>query len=397
MSQERDQVLALAGVFQAAALAQQLARRGYEDEAPFEVVLFVEHQPYYRAADPTLHPREIPDITLDDAYYSFLDMDYSATNIALANDKDAGVIYDIDIRFSDPLTQNALSAFISRNTDEFTLAGLGYANTQYFLQYSLSVYGVLDRPDDELAPVPDERDSGIVANAYLPLLETGHYDVMLQASYYQDYVSNSRKPLSFVLDMQRSEQYGVSFYRNFLLQAAPYTSSDRGDTTNGGVLGIEYGFPSEWYIGMHAQYSDSDASSPVEERGVKLTSNPYSRFKDSDPSTVTMLGLKRTAYFKSITRGNIRLSKVFNLAKYFFTFPLSLRREALFVDYNRYELEPFAAGAKDLTANETVLGIDLDLVAVSKLPIPVSLQYVYNDNELIADRETVRVLVAFTF
>lgn len=36
MSQERDQTLALAGVFQAAALAQQLARRGYEDEVPFE-------------------------------------------------------------------------------------------------------------------------------------------------------------------------------------------------------------------------------------------------------------------------------------------------------------------------------------------------------------------------
>lgn len=36
MSQERDQVLALAGVFQASALAQQLARRGYEDETAFE-------------------------------------------------------------------------------------------------------------------------------------------------------------------------------------------------------------------------------------------------------------------------------------------------------------------------------------------------------------------------
>lgn len=36
MSQERDQTLALAGVFQAATLAQQLARRGYEDEVPFE-------------------------------------------------------------------------------------------------------------------------------------------------------------------------------------------------------------------------------------------------------------------------------------------------------------------------------------------------------------------------
>lgn len=31
----RDQVLALAGVFQASVLAQQLARRGYEDEPPF--------------------------------------------------------------------------------------------------------------------------------------------------------------------------------------------------------------------------------------------------------------------------------------------------------------------------------------------------------------------------
>lgn len=34
--QGRDQVLALAGVFQAAALAEQLAHRGYADEVPFE-------------------------------------------------------------------------------------------------------------------------------------------------------------------------------------------------------------------------------------------------------------------------------------------------------------------------------------------------------------------------
>lgn len=33
---EQDQALAMAGVFQAAALAQQLAHRGYEDEAPFQ-------------------------------------------------------------------------------------------------------------------------------------------------------------------------------------------------------------------------------------------------------------------------------------------------------------------------------------------------------------------------
>ena len=36
MNPDRDQVVALAGVFQAARLAQQLARRGYEEKDPFE-------------------------------------------------------------------------------------------------------------------------------------------------------------------------------------------------------------------------------------------------------------------------------------------------------------------------------------------------------------------------
>jgi len=36
MSAEHDQVIALAGIFQAAVLAQQLARRGYEEQVPFE-------------------------------------------------------------------------------------------------------------------------------------------------------------------------------------------------------------------------------------------------------------------------------------------------------------------------------------------------------------------------
>lgn len=35
-SNERDKTLALAGIYQAAALARQLARRGYADEAPFQ-------------------------------------------------------------------------------------------------------------------------------------------------------------------------------------------------------------------------------------------------------------------------------------------------------------------------------------------------------------------------
>jgi hypothetical protein len=367
------------------------------DQAPTEVVLFVENEPYYRAADPKQHPGRIPDITLDDAYSAILDMDYSATNIAFGNDKDAGFIYDISVSFSDPLTRNMLNLFALRNLDEFTLGGLTYENYQYFLQYSVTGYGILDRPDDGGVPDPDERDSGLIAGASIPFLQTGRYLGSLDAAYYQDYVSNSRKPLSVTLDLVRAEQYGVSMYRNSLLRIAPYTSTDRDDTTNGGLLGFEYGLPAEWYVGLHAQYSESDAQSSVDARGVKLTSDPYARFKDFDPTTVVMLGLKDTIYLKSISKANIRISKVFNLAKYFFTFPVSLRREGLFIDYSAYELEPFVAGAEKVTVNETSLGIDLDLLVISKLPIPIELRYVHNDNENIADKDSFRVNVSFTF
>jgi hypothetical protein len=85
------------------------------NEAPYEVVLFAEKQPYYKAAEPSVQYADIPEIDLDEPYYSMLAMNYSATTLSLGNDMDAGFIYSIDIRFADPLNQNELSLFSSRH------------------------------------------------------------------------------------------------------------------------------------------------------------------------------------------------------------------------------------------------------------------------------------------
>ena len=126
--------------------------------------------------------------------------------MAVGNSDDAGFLFNVSINFADPLTQNALSIFASRNADEYTLGGMSYANTQYFLQYSLSAYGVIDRPDENSSvDRSDKRDFGVVFNAEIPFISEGHYYASLSGSYYQDYESNSRTPASSALNMIRAE------------------------------------------------------------------------------------------------------------------------------------------------------------------------------------------------
>jgi hypothetical protein len=366
------------------------------DDAPHEVVLFLENEPYYRADDPTLHATDIPAIDLEEPYVSLAEMHYSGSNIAFGEDSNAGFVYNININFADPLTQNALSAFVLRNIDEYTLSGVSYGNNQFFIQFNLTTYGILDRPQNSTTD-EDRRELGLIANAYLPFLNMGHYSGTLLGSYYQDYESNSRKPFSTALELGRSEHYGVSRYRNFLLSATPYASSDRDDTTLGGEAAFEYGLPAEFFLGFDGQYSSSNADSAVDSRGVKLAKNPFDKFRDSDPSTVIMASVKGTSYFKSITRGSTHIKKVLNLSSYFFTFPISLLRETLYADYNYYDLEPFTAGVDNEQVNEIVTGINLETLWLNKLQLPIAIEYIYNDNEMLADKNTFRVSIGFVF
>ncbi len=368
------------------------------DEAPFEVTLFVEDQPYCRAAEATDHHAEMPQIDTEEPYYSLLAMNYSGTNIAMGNDSDAGFIFNAAVNFADPLMQNVFSLFALRNTDEYTLAGAGYTNTQYFLQYTVSGYGVLDRPDsNETVDKDDERDFGLIVNAQIPFIRAGHYSAALTGSYYQDYESNSREPLSLSLDLMRAEQYGVSMYPDLLLSLVPYASRDRGDMAYGGKAAYAQGLGREWYLALAGQYSKSDAQDFVDSRGIKLTKSAYEQYADSDPTTISMPSIKSTGYVKSTIKGSVSLKTVINLSSYFFTFPISLRRESLYATYNRYALETFSQPDEYIDVNEAVAGLVLDTLWMNKMPIPVVMEYIYNDNEDIAQEHSFRVRFGIAF
>ncbi len=368
------------------------------EQAPYEVTLFVEKEPYYRAADPTAHePENVPKVDLNNSYHSFLDMHYSATNIMLGSDEKAGFIFNVSVNFADPLTQNSLNFFVSRNLDEYTLGGGGYSNDQYFLHYSVFGYGVLDRPEDNASdPDDDSRDFGVTVMTSIPFVQTGYWYAAVNGSYYQDYDADSREPLSGELLVDYTQRFGVSLYPNFKLAASAYGASDRGDFAYGGTGTWKQGLPYEFYIGLGGQYSHSDADSPVDDHGIKMTKFQLAALADGDPTTVVMPSMRdSSAYVKSVFKGSAEFKKVFNAAKYFFTFPVSLRREAFYVNYNRYEIEDFALETTGV--NEAVAGLLFDTYWMNRLPIPVSVEYLYNDTDGIADEHTFRFGFGLTF
>ena len=365
------------------------------DASPYEVKLFVEDEPYYRSQTDQNTSGVQPEVGLEHPYHSFTAMNYSGTDFAFGIDSLSGVLFNLSANFEDPLTQNRLSFYAMRNANEYTLGGASYTNRQFFLQFSLSAYGVLGRPDQNATQTDDRRDYGIIVRTALPFMQYGRYSAALYANYYQDYESRSREPFSALLNLARSEQYGVSMFPNFLASLSPYAAYDRGDSTFGGEGELQHDLPFESYAGLRGQYSQSDAASPQDSRGVKFTRSQAAILIDGDPTTIVMPSLKSTAYVKSASKGSAEFRKVLNLAAYYFTFPVSLRREALTAGYNRYDIGPFGGGT--VTANEAHAGIAFDTYWLNRVAIPLTLDYYYNDNALIAEQHLVRFDLGIVF
>ncbi|WP_345972931.1 hypothetical protein [Sulfurimonas diazotrophicus] len=387
-----DDTHALAAVMGADAYRYQKIALETIDEAPYEVTLFFEHT----GENPSETNASAEALDLEHPYRSPLELHYSGTDVALGSDSDAGVLFDLSLNFADPLTRNLLSAFVTRNVDEYTLGGMRYANSEYLLQFAVTAYGVIDAPERN-ATEPSPRPFGFSAEAELPFWQRGYAYGALRAAYYQDYEADTRTPISLSLPLARSEQYGVSMYRNAFYALSPYVAFDRGDTAWGGESALERDLSHECYLALGGQYSQSDADNGVDARGVKLATGIADKLKENDPSTVVMPTLRDTTYAKSALKADAELRKVFNLSAYFFTFPVSLRREALRAGYAYYDLESFNPSAPHLYTAEASAGLTLDTFWFNKLPLPITVDYYYSDSPLASDRHSVRFGVGIAY
>ncbi len=362
-----------------------------EQKSPYEITLFTESKPYYRKADPKVHPHPTPTLDLNESFIPLLDMRYSATNLSFGVDDKAGFVYNVGVNFADPLMLNGLKLFVARGVDEYTIGGASYSNSQYFVDFMLTSYAILDRPSDA---DENERDYGLFASARIPFLHHGYWDGTFLASYYQDYQTNTRQPLSAIISIDRYEHFGVSLYPHYQLGGEGYYTHDRDSNNYGAKLQFAKSLGAEFYTKMNIKYSQSDTVDVLDEKGIKITKSIFGPLQGGDPTSIVMPTIKDTFYIKHATKAAIDIKKVFNIDTYFFTFPVSLRRESLFGGYTYYNLQSLN-GAEN--SNEYKIGMLFDTYWMNLLPVPITLEYRHNDNTDIAEQDNFRIYTGISF
>ncbi|MBU0721514.1 hypothetical protein KJ877_09240 [bacterium] len=359
----------------------------HRDETPYETKLFFEEKEYYARDTRADILRADSFVDLSQPYSSVSNLHYSGTDLFLAS-SNTNTYATLNMNFSDPLSQNAATAFISKDASQIGFGGLEYANSQYLLQYRLAAYGVFDNNDRE-----DIRDLGIIAGVNLPYYRAGYYLGNLELNYFQDYETDLREPLSAVVSFSRREHYGLSMYENYLNFLKIYASTDKGDFIYGGQYRYKKSFEEEIYLGADFKYSDLSARGSRQNSGVKISNIAYQQ--DMDPTTIHMPSLDASYYVKSAGYGEISVAKVLNFSSYWFTFPLSLQRESLYTKYRYYELQTL--GAKRLNFSEITAGITLSNVFLNKYSFPLNLEYIYNDADFIQNENNVRLTFGISF
>ncbi len=355
-----------------------------QKELPYSIELRIETESPLVANAPSVSSLTVD---LNHSYSALLNMNYSGTNLMMSSDEAGTFLYHVGVNFSDPLRQNALSLFSWRDADAVTVAGIGYENSQYLVNYALSLYGVVD-DESNLST----RDYGIAAQLRLPFLKRGYDSGDVSVDYVEDYETQTREPLSLTLNLSRQKQFGVSMFPNFLTALSLYTTHDRNDISYGTTVRLGHELWGENYLNVTAQYVKSDAKTPQNEHGIKVSNARFDTLHD--PTVVVMPSLRDTLYIERATAVGIRLNSVFNRSAYFFTFPISLRREALELAYSYYRLEGFT---QQVDVNEWSIGMTFDTLWMNRLSVPMTLTYLYNDNEHVAKKETVRFSLGIVF
>ncbi len=361
------------------------------EETPYETKLFFEEKEYYGRYENT-NRSEHSELDLSSPYYSFLDINYLGTDLSVVFG-DAKPAWALNANFGDPLSQNSGALLINRDESNTTIAGASYSNSQYLLKYSIIGYRVVESDKQE-----DVRKNGFIASSELPFYRRGYYSGVLGASYYQDYSAKQREPLSTTLTFSREEKYGVSMYENYLNSLSLYGARERDDKIYGAKYSFKYDVAHELYVGVEAKYSATNSAATESEaidnsRGVKITNSSYQ--EDMDPSTIHMPSLDSSSYLKTASYREANLAKVMNLSGYWFTFPLSLQKEAIYAKYRQYELETF--GSAKVALSEVTAGLTLSTVFLNKFVLPVNFEYITNDAYFIKDKTKFRFMIGSTF
>ncbi len=326
-----------------------------------------------------------------ESYNSFKELKYSSLGQALSYGSYLGFGVDVQANFIDPLLQNSLALVLSHN-NERDIVGVDYGNVAHQLEYGASVYGHFNYSNlDNSVKTVEKREMGYDAYLKLPFLDSGYWRANSTLAYTKDYETIYREPLTLSLNILNVKQFGLSKYANALNALSFFGSSDRENNMWGGSYAFKHDLPWQSYVGMKATYMKSDEVNFLEEKGIELRDGFDSL--QSDEATLTVPSFSTTTYAQEVKMAELSLAKVFDKSFYFFSFPLSLQREAVYAKQRIYDID--FSNTKQRTYYESTLGTELDLVLFNNLEIPLSIEWIHNKD--VVEQNKLRVLLGGSF
>jgi hypothetical protein len=171
------------------------------------------------------------------------------------------------------------------------------------------------------------------------------------------------------------------YKENFILEQSPYFLSDlkavlkedRGDISYGIDYKLYKHIYEEFYINGQAKILSSNTQILSMQRGIEIVDDILENKKDD--TNIFIESFDENLFVKDITKVSLGFAITFNFSGYFYTFPISLRKELLFYNYNKYSLTT----NEKIDIEEQVIGLKLDVLFFHKLPLPITMKYIKND------------------
>ena len=323
------------------------------------------------------------------AYNPLTQLEYSSLSPIFSYDSYYGVGVNAIASFVDPLFQNQLSLQGSHN-NERDIVATRYDNTAFRLNFGGDYYQVFKNKNYDNS---NKRDNGYDLYATFPWLEEGYWSISSTLAYTRAYNNIYRTPLTLSFDMLNKKQYGLSKYANELNALSLFISEDRDNKMYGATYNYKHDLPWQSYFGIGGSYLKSDTMDFGNEKGIELDNTFTFSYLQSDLATLNVPSFNIKTYAQEVKMAELSLAKVFDGSLYFYSFPLSLQREALYAKQRRYEIE--FTNTVSRSYNETTVGAEFDLLFIHKLEIPLSLEWIYNKD--IRDSNQVRLLFGVSF
>jgi len=319
-------------------------------------------------------------------YYPTDNLEFSYLNPYYGYSNSDGDIFGLSVNFMDSLLQNSFG-FLFYSDKNKIVGGMEYINSQYPLEFGGRLYLVAYADDYDSS---HERDNGYWGFLKYPFLSTGYWRGYSKLEYTKDFDNIYRKPLVFSTKISNTKQFGISKYPNSLNSLDMFISHDRGDNGYGGNYSFEYGLPYQSFISFDATYMKSNKVDARREKGIEINHN----FADiqTEKLSISMPNIEYTKYAKELKVGAVGAYKTFDTPLYFFSFPISLQRESIYLKQKLYDID---FSNKNKKYHESTVGLESDFVFFNNFVAPINFEFIYNKD--VEDKRVFRVFFSGEF